>query len=148
MCPVSFNYLTFLNYSNIMLRISNTNSNSFIAVLSQTWKRFWQRTDISGMTNAREAQSSLRMKIWMVLFAVFSLLTISAMYHVFHDYSLHPVTTSITVRHQNQVVKKHIKTFKFLEILKIGHYHFHIYLTSSCTHILDTVSSSNNMQSK
>ena len=100
-----------------MFRISNKKSDSFIAVLSKTWKSFWQRTDISGMTNAREAQSSLRKKIWMVLFTVFSLLTFSAMYHVFHDYSLHPVTTSITVKYQNQVVKKHIKAGKFLEIV-------------------------------
>ena len=110
-------YFIFFNYSNIMFRISNKKSDSFIAVLSKTWKSFWQRTDISGMTNAREAQSSLRKKIWMVLFTVFSLLTFSAMYHVFHDYSLHPVTTSITVKYQNQVVKKHIKAGKFLEIV-------------------------------
>ena len=72
------------------------------------------------MTNAREAQSSLRKKIWIVLFTVFSILTISAMYHVLHDYSLHPVTTSITNEYQNQVTENYVKndTFWYFHLLQ------------------------------
>ena len=70
------------------------------------------------MTNAREAQSSLRKKIWIVLFTVFSILTISAMYHVLHDYSLHPVTTSITNKYQNQVTENYVKNDTFWYLLQ------------------------------
>ena len=103
------------NHENREARNSKVNSNSFrvISLLSKTWKSFWQRTGISGMTNAREAQSSLRKKIWIVLFTVFSILTISAMYHVLHDYSLHPVTTSITNKYQNQVTESYVEMIHF-----------------------------------
>ena len=94
---------------------SNTSSNSFhvLYLLSNKWNSFWQRTDISGMTNAREAQTNLRKKIWIVLSTVFIILTIAAMYHVLHDYSLHPVTTSITNKYQNQVTENYVKNDTF-----------------------------------
>ena len=110
---IQYIYFTYTlgNYQNSEARNSMATPNSFhvISLLSKTWKSFWQRTDISGMTNAREAQSSLRKKIWIVLFTVFSILTILALYHVLHDYSLHPVTTSITNQYQNQVTESYFK---------------------------------------
>ena len=60
------------------------------------------------MTNAREAQSGLRKKIWIALFTVFFILTIAAMYQVLHEYTHYPVTTSINVKYQNQVTENYI----------------------------------------
>ena len=79
-------------------------SANIIAILSNGWKTFWQRTNISGLNNASDANSKLRAKIWIAVFILFSLLTINAMYNVFHDYSLYPVVTSITVKYKNQVI--------------------------------------------
>ena len=100
---------------------SNTNSNSFhvIYLLSNTWKSFWQRTDIAGVTNAREAQSSLRKKIWIVLSTVFFILTVSSLYQVLHEYTHYPVTTSITVKYQNQVTENYFKIFTFLVFYRL-----------------------------
>ena len=56
------------------------------------------------MSNAREAKSNVRAKIWMIIFALFSILTINGIYNILDDYSDWPVTTSITVRNQNQVI--------------------------------------------
>ena len=102
---------------------SNTNSNSFhlIYLLSNTWKSFWKRTDISGMTNAREAQSGLRKKIWIVLSIVFFILTIAAMYQVLHEYTHYPVTTSIKVKYQNQVAEIYIDKSRLLQMNVIRH---------------------------
>lgn len=100
---------------------SNTNSNSFhvIYLLSNTWKSFWQRIDIAGVTNAREAQSSLRKKIWIVLSTVFFILTVSSLYQVLHEYTHYPVTTSITVEYQNQVTENYFKIFTFLVFYRL-----------------------------
>ena len=83
-----------------------SNQTNVFATLSDTWNGFWNRTGISGMSNARQANSNLRTKIWMAVFVSFSILTISGIYNILCDYSLWPVTTSITVKNQNQVIVK------------------------------------------
>ena len=100
------NLTTSQNHCHFLNSISNGNSNqgNVFAILSDTWKLFWQRTGISGMSNAREAKSNLRTKIWTIIFALFSTFTISGIYNILHDYSDWPVTTSITVKNQNQVI--------------------------------------------
>ena len=107
---ISNGTLSYKKYQNSRAMNSNTTSNSIhvIYLLSNTWKSFWKRTDISGMTNAREAQSGLRKKIWIVLSIVFFILTIAAMYQVLHEYTHYPVTTSIKVKYQNQVAEIYI----------------------------------------
>ena len=40
---------------------------------------------------------------WMVLFTFFSILTGIGFYNVVYDFAQYPVTTSVTVKHQNQV---------------------------------------------
>ena len=74
-------------------------------VLWQTWDVFWQRTSISGVSNAGIATSVFRRTCWMMLFTFFSILTIYGLYNVITDYIKYPVTTSVTVKHQNQVFK-------------------------------------------
>ena len=110
-----FRYLLYLilhilitpwNHWHFWNSITNGNSNqgNIFAILSDTWKYFWQRTGISGISNAREAKSSLRTKVWTIIFALFSIFTISGIYNILQDYSDWPVTTSITVKNQNQVI--------------------------------------------
>ena len=72
-------------------------------VLSNSWKTFWETTTIPGITNARDRRSKPKSKIWMAIFTVFSILTLLAVKNVVHEYTLYPVSTSVTVKHQNQV---------------------------------------------
>ena len=72
-------------------------------ILWQTWDIFWHRTSISGVSNAGIARSGFRRVCWMVLFTFFSVLTAIGFYNVVYDFAQYPVTTSVTVKHQNQV---------------------------------------------
>ena len=72
-------------------------------ILWQTWDIFWHRTSISGVSNAGIARSGFRRVCWMVLFTFFSVLTGIGFYNVVNDFAQYPVTTSVTVKHQNQV---------------------------------------------
>ena len=74
-------------------------------VLWRTFDDFWKRTTISGLSNARKTNSGLRRGIWMTLLAVFSILTFSGLSNVIEDFQSYPVTTSVTVKHNDQVGK-------------------------------------------
>ena len=74
-------------------------------VLWNTWDEFWKRTTISGMSNARKSNSGVRRAIWMTLFAVFAILTFTGLSNVIGDFKRYPVTTSVTVKHNDQVGK-------------------------------------------
>ena len=73
------------------------------SILWQTWDIFWHRTSISGVSNAGIARSGFRRVCWMVLFTFFSVLTAIGFYNVVYDFAQYPVTTSVTVKYQNQV---------------------------------------------
>ena len=72
-------------------------------ILWQTWDIFWHRTSISGVSNAGIARSGFRRVCWMVLFTFFTVLTAIGFYNVVYDFAQYPVTTSVTVKYQNQV---------------------------------------------
>jgi hypothetical protein len=72
-------------------------------VLWKTWDEFWQRTNISGMCNARSSNSGFRRNVWMLIFAVFTILTFTGLSDVIKDFQRYPVTTSVHVEHRNQV---------------------------------------------
>ena len=71
--------------------------------LWKTWDEFWERTNISGMCNARSSKSGFRTKLWMIIFAVFTVLTFTGISNVIEDFSRYPVVTFVTVEHNNQV---------------------------------------------
>ena len=68
-----------------------------------TWNNFWERTSISGLSNASGAKSRYRRYFWILIFAIFTVMTIRGLDDVFKDYEAHPVMTSVTVKHNNQV---------------------------------------------
>ena len=82
---------------------SGKNDSNAYMVLWYAWDSFWQRTSISGVSNAGAASSVLRRTCWIIIFTLFSVLTCLGLWNVIYDYSLYPVTTSVTVKHQNQV---------------------------------------------
>ena len=72
-------------------------------VLWSTYDVFWQRTNISGLCNAKISNSGFRRYVWIVVFVLFSFLTLTGLINVIDDYMHHPVLTSVTVEHGNQV---------------------------------------------
>ena len=74
-------------------------------VLWKTWDAFWKRTNISGMCNARNSESGFRRNVWMLIFAIFTILTFTGLSNVIEDFQRYPVATSVHVEHQNQVCK-------------------------------------------
>ena len=72
-------------------------------VLWKTWDDFWKRTNISGMCNARSSHSNFRRILWMIVFAVFTILTFTGLRNVIDEIMSYPVITLLTVEHQNQV---------------------------------------------
>ena len=92
-----------------------------------TWTNFWERTSISGLSNASGSKSRYRTYLWVLIFAIFTVLTIVGLDEVFKDYSAFPVTTSVTVKHNNQVyiynfdrLSKMNKREKYANILFLG----------------------------
>ena len=80
---------------------------SALGVLWTTWDNFWQDTSISGVNNAGKARkSALRRIIWIVVFSLGLVGTIWALYTVYADYILYPVTTTITIQHKDKVFLK------------------------------------------
>ena len=72
------------------------------------WKAldvFWERTNISGLCNAKSSNSSFQTTAWMVIFAVFTVFTFTGLRDVIDDYLTYPVETFVTVEHRNQVCK-------------------------------------------
>ena len=78
-------------------------SKSLYKILWDTWDKFWQRTTISGVSNAGGSSSGFRRYIWMILFALFASFTFVGLKNNISDYIRYPVMTSVTVQHQNQV---------------------------------------------
>ena len=90
------------------VQVGNNNRNSqklprVCNVLWKTWDKFWERTNISGMCNARSSNSVFRANVWMVIFAVFTCLTFYGLSNVIEDFYRYPVVTSVTVEHKNKV---------------------------------------------
>ena len=75
-------------------------------ILGNTLDTFWKQTSISGISNAGIAKSNLRTGCWLLIFAVFGALTLYGFQDVVSDYRKYPVTTSIYIEHQNQVLCK------------------------------------------
>ena len=75
-------------------------------ILGNTLDTFWKQTSISGVSNAGIAKSHLRRGCWLLIFAVFGALTLYGFQDVVSDYRKYPVTTSIYIEHQNQVLCK------------------------------------------
>ena len=73
--------------------------------LWKTTDEFWKKTTISGLSNARKSNSGFRRWVWMAMLAIFSILTIIGLSNVIDDFNSHPITTSVTVQHRNQVPK-------------------------------------------
>ena len=77
-------------------------------VLWKTWDDFWERTNISGLCNARSSNSGFRRNFWMQIFAIFTIITFTGLNNVIEDFQIYPVATSVYVEHHSQVFK-----FKF-----------------------------------
>ena len=76
------------------------------------WKAldvFWERTNISGLCNAKSSNSSFQTTAWMVIFAVFTVFTFTGLRDVIDDYLTYPVETFITVEHRKQVYKVNLQ---------------------------------------
>ena len=84
-------------------RKSTNLSKDWKDILWNTWDEFWKRTTISGMSNARKSNSGFRRTIWMTFFAIFTVFTFIGLSNVIDDYKTYPVTTSVTVKHNDQV---------------------------------------------
>ena len=73
--------------------------------LWKTTDEFWKKTTISGLSNARKSHSGLRRWVWMIMLAVFAILTITGLINVIDEFQSYPITTSVTVEHRNQVLE-------------------------------------------
>ena len=80
----------------------STKINKVVNIFFETWESFWQKTNIAGLSNARTDQG-WRRYVWVLIFALFTILTITGLADVCKDYATYPVTTSVTVEHHNQV---------------------------------------------
>ena len=84
------------------------NATRLLRVLNDLWRttdEFWKKTTISGLSNARKSNSGFRRWVWMVMLAVFTVLTITGLKTVIDEFQSYPITTSVTVEHRNQVNK-------------------------------------------
>ena len=81
-------------------RPSVTNARS---VLRKSWKAFWEKTNISGICNARTSNTASRRNFWIVIFALFTILTFTGLKNVIDEITNYPVITLLTVKNQNQV---------------------------------------------
>ena len=73
-------------------------------VFWQTWDVFWKKTSISGLSNAGTSNSLFRRTCWTLIFTVFFVFTCMGLQQVIEDYLSFPVTTTVTVKHQNRVI--------------------------------------------
>ena len=114
-------------------------------VLWKTWDNFWRITSISGVSNAGISTSLFRRTCWMILFTFFSVLTTMGLMNVIQDYLAYPVTTSVEIKHQNQVIifKGHI-LYTFLCYVTKSNFKLSIYLFC----LIDRLSGNNSVQSK
>ena len=69
----------------------------------QIFANWAQESSIAGLNNAAKAKSKIRMFIWAIIFAFFSIMTLNNLVNVISDFYKYPVTTSINVTHKSQV---------------------------------------------
>ena len=62
-----------------------------------------QESSIAGLNNAAKARTRMRTIMWAVIFAFFSLMTLSNLVSVISEFYTYPVTTSINLTHKSQV---------------------------------------------
>ena len=72
-------------------------------VVRKAWNEFWAKTNISGICNARTSNSESRRNFWIVIFALFIILTFTGLRNVIDEITNYPVITLLTVKNQNQV---------------------------------------------
>ena len=89
--------------SNFQLKSAKSKKVSH--VLWITWNSFWQKTNISGICNARDTSTEWKKKLWILIFVTFTLGTIVGLSGVLKDYLSYPVITYVTVEHHNQVCR-------------------------------------------
>ena len=83
--------------------IIQTNRNSCL-LLKETINAFWERTSISGLSNAGiKSHHRFRRACWMVIFLVFSGLTFYGLWNVIYDYLEYPVVTSVRIENKEAV---------------------------------------------
>ena len=75
---------------------------------------FWQETAIAAISNAGKAKhSALRRAIWVVVFCVFSGITLSGVVEVFEKFLKYPTSTSLSIELVNTVNTVKILIVKF-----------------------------------
>ena len=82
-----------------------TNNKNCLIVIWKIFNNFWQRTSISGISNAGSTKSAFRRACWMIIFTLFLIITLRGFQGVLHDYFTYPVITSVTMARQDQVIK-------------------------------------------
>ena len=81
-------------------------ADNFTTITQNTLGNFWERTQLSGVSHAKAAPSRLRSTVWFAIFTCFTVFTAIGVYEVISDYLKRPVTTSVTLKYQNQVSKQ------------------------------------------
>ena len=81
------------------------NTKNPLMVIWKKFDQFWQRTSISGISNAGSTKSAFRRTCWMIVFTVFLVITFTGFRGVLHEYFTYPVITSVTIVRQDQVMK-------------------------------------------
>ena len=76
---------------------------NFTTITRNTLGYFWERTQLSGVSHAKAASSRLRATVWFAILILFTVFTAIGVYEVISDYLKRPVTTSVTLKYQNQV---------------------------------------------
>ena len=84
-------------------QIKSAKSKKVSHVLWVTWNSFWQKTNISGICNARDTSTGWKKKLWILVFVGFTISTIIGLSGVLKDYVSYPVITYVTVENHNQV---------------------------------------------
>ena len=128
------------------------NTKNPLIVVWESFDEFWQRTSISGISNAGSTKSAFRRTCWMIIFTVFVAITFTGFRGVLNDYFTYPVITSVTIVRQDQVAKSVFRSLIFKHISYISN--FVIFITKTLLEelnffdLLDEISCSNCVQSK
>ena len=108
-------------------RAIQTNRNSCLS-LKGTIHAFWERTSISGLSNAgNKSHHWFRRVCWMAIFIVFSGLTFYGLWNVINDYLEYPVVTSVRIENKEAVcsfIKSNSLEFsQIVEFKSISYFH-------------------------
>ena len=87
------------------------NATNVRSVVKNSWQAFWEKTNIPGICNARTSNTESRRNFWIVMFALFTILTFSGLSYVIDEITSYPVITLLTVKNQNQVGAINVKFF-------------------------------------